>query len=431
MEFITDFIVTPGEPQIHLHRYLMVLVLFLHIPYAGMLLGSALLSVLINLFHVENPSEDFSKFAREMLDHTASAKMPALVLGILPLFSLILLSVQRFAGVNTQLLAFLSGAVVLIIVGIIFVVAYRRGFNSEHAGSLRHILPGAAGSGLLFVGYFFLLGSLTLFSHPDKWAFIDGPQDVIFTWNSIWRFAEFIMISLALAGIGILFFFFRWPGKNLDANTNYGRLVKYFAAGTALAAILLVPLLAFFFHVTSPVAAMSLQVYFVWLIVLLFLLMVSIYLVGILWSGNTRFTAHIFILFLIAILGLITGDQLAMENATKEHTLHLLEAAKTVRTEREEARELAMAKLELEPGAGKKLYEAKCTTCHEIEERLVGPPHRAVLPKYKDNLEELVSFLRKPTKKDPDYPPMPSLGLSPNEARAIAQYLLEEVIIEE
>jgi cytochrome c len=436
MDFLSDIVISPGEQQISLHRYLTILVLFLHLPFAGMLIGSALLSVLINLFHLQNPSENFSRFAREMLDHTLSRKMAALVLGVLPLLSLVLLNVQWFADITPPLLEYLTGAVALIILGFILLAVYRGGFDRSgipvgRPASLPQILPGAAGVGLLFVGYFFLLSSLTLLDHPGKWAFIDGPLDLIVTWNSIWRFAQFIMLCFVLAGIGILFFFFRWPGKNVDANTNYGRLAKYFAAGTSLAAVAAIPLITFFRHVTSPVVAMSVAVYAVWIVVLLLLAIVCMYLLAILRSGNTRYGTHVFIVFLIALLGLITGDQLAMENATKEHTLQLKEKAEAVRAEREEARQIVMAKSFLGPEEGKNLYEAKCTACHEFDKKLVGPPHREVIPKYKGNIDGLAAFIKNPTKVNPDYPPMPNLGLSAREARAVAEYLMGEILGEE
>jgi cytochrome c len=176
---------------------------------------------------------------------------------------------------------------------------------------------------------------------------------------------------------------------------------------------------------------MSVEVYGLWIIVLVLLAIVSLYLFAILRTGNTRYGTHVFAVFLLAVLGLVAGDQLATENATREHTFHLLEKAEAVRSEREEARRIVMAKSSLSPEEGKKLYEAKCTACHKFDEKLVGPPHRAVLPKYKSDIDGLVAYLRNPTKVDPDYPPMPNLGLSPSEARAIAEYLFEEVILED
>jgi cytochrome c551/c552 len=66
-------------------------------------------------------------------------------------------------------------------------------------------------------------------------------------------------------------------------------------------------------------------------------------------------------------------------------------------------------------------------TCHRLDERLVGPPLRTVLPKYVGKPDVLVAFIRKPSKVNPDYPPMPAPGLSLADAKSVAAYLLQEM----
>ena len=48
-----------------------------------------------------------------------------------------------------------------------------------------------------------------------------------------------------------------------------------------------------------------------------------------------------------------------------------------------------------------------------------------VNPKYAGKEAQLIAFIRNPVKVDPAYPQMPNPGLKPNEADAIAKYLLE------
>jgi cytochrome c1 len=55
---------------------------------------------------------------------------------------------------------------------------------------------------------------------------------------------------------------------------------------------------------------------------------------------------------------------------------------------------------------------------------LVGPPYNEVLPKYVNNKDALVQFILNPQKINPAYPAMPNQGLKPNEARAVAEYIL-------
>ena len=71
------------------------------------------------------------------------------------------------------------------------------------------------------------------------------------------------------------------------------------------------------------------------------------------------------------------------------------------------------------------IYQVKCASCHKWDQKLVGPPHMEVLPKYVGKEAQLVAFIRNPGKVNPDYPPMPNPGLKPNEAEAMAKYLLE------
>jgi cytochrome c len=47
------------------------------------------------------------------------------------------------------------------------------------------------------------------------------------------------------------------------------------------------------------------------------------------------------------------------------------------------------------------------------------------MPKYEGKKTQLVAFIRNPVKVNPAYPPMPNPGLKPNEAEAVATYLLE------
>jgi cytochrome c len=71
------------------------------------------------------------------------------------------------------------------------------------------------------------------------------------------------------------------------------------------------------------------------------------------------------------------------------------------------------------------IYQVKCASCHKWDQKLVGPPHLEVLPKYVGKEAQLEAFIRNPVKVDPAYPPMPNPGLKPNEAKAMAKYLLE------
>ena len=81
---------------------------------------------------------------------------------------------------------------------------------------------------------------------------------------------------------------------------------------------------------------------------------------------------------------------------------------------------------------GKKLYDAKCTACHNINTKLIGPPQAGVLKRRTP--EWVMNMILNPTemiKKDPtarrllrefNNVPMTEQGLTEEEARKILEY---------
>ena len=76
---------------------------------------------------------------------------------------------------------------------------------------------------------------------------------------------------------------------------------------------------------------------------------------------------------------------------------------------------------------GEEIYKVRCESCHKFDIKLVGPPHNEVVPKYFGKKELLLAFIKNPTRVDETYPPMPNPGLKPAEAKAVADYVLEQV----
>ena len=132
-----------------------------------------------------------------------------------------------------------------------------------------------------------------------------------------------------------------------------------------------------------------------------------------------RFGSFIFFILIFAWISFIINDQKAMTNATESHSLVLSNQYNNILAELKGGGEIAAIN-------GKELYDVRCASCHKFDQKLVGPPHFEVLPKYVGNEAQLVAFIRNPIKIDPAYPPMPNPGLKPQEADAVAKYLLDE-----
>jgi len=108
-----------------------------------------------------------------------------------------------------------------------------------------------------------------------------------------------------------------------------------------------------------------------------------------------------------------------MSNATEKHSLVLSTEYDKILAELKGEGTVAVL-------SGKEIYDVRCASCHKFDQKLVGPAHVDVLPKYVGKEAQLVAFIRNPVKVDPAYPPMPNPGLKPQEADAVAKYLLDE-----
>ncbi len=74
--------------------------------------------------------------------------------------------------------------------------------------------------------------------------------------------------------------------------------------------------------------------------------------------------------------------------------------------------------------AGQELFQKHCAMCHAEKKTLVGPPLEYMRDKYKSKPEEMIKFVLKPTKVNPDLPPMPPPGTSEEETEKVVHYIL-------
>jgi cytochrome c len=119
---------------------------------------------------------------------------------------------------------------------------------------------------------------------------------------------------------------------------------------------------------------------------------------------------------------MFTADQVAVSTATRTHAARLAviydRSAEALRGK------LGIAVASM---SGEDIYNAKCSACHLIDQKKVGPAYKDVIPKYGKDKAKLVAFVLNPSKVDPAFPPMPNQGLRPAEADSIAMYLMSKV----
>ena len=202
--------------------------------------------------------------------------------------------------------------------------------------------------------------------------------------------------------------------------------MRNFGAGLAFAFSLAMPVFYSFYIFTTADVAFDNVVYLLATAVIFLILVNTLFLFSNLKATQTRFGATTFVLFLFVFVVVSIVDQKTMGNANMEHRSLLMIEAERLEDERRAHLETLAAGAAGE-NRGEEIFTGQCMACHRFDTQLVGPALAEVLPKYKDNIEELKAYIKNPSKKNPDFPPMPSLGLSDSDVEAIAGYVLEQL----
>jgi cytochrome c551/c552 len=428
MGFFSQHITPPTAHYLDLLQFIAVMTYMIHLPYIGMVIGGVGSAMWFTLADSDHPNPRYARFAGALLDLFIGNKIAALVLGVLPIFVLTLAYLQWFVGAQATPLGYIPWTLVPVVLGFIALGLYRRSFATRKNNIRAHLGMGSLGVVLLLAAYFILMAILCRLQDPEKWFRATNLGIMLLNWNSIWKFLFFLHASFALTGCAILFFFFKWPGTRVKpgGDDGYVGLVRNYGAGMAFAFSLALPVYYTFYIFTTADVALDNAVYIMAVGVVFVVLVNTLLLFPNLKAKATRFGGASFVLFLVAYVLVIVVDQKTMVNANAEHRALAVFEAQRLEIERQAELE-ALAAGAHGADRGEEIFTGQCLACHRFDSKLVGPPLQEVLPKYKDDVATLKTYVKKPYRINPDYPPMPALGLSDADVDAVVQYLFDQL----
>jgi cytochrome c len=443
MNFLDKLVIPLSPEHIALLHYIAMLIFFLFIPYSSMVLGGTLLSLIYKRKGLNESNHLYINFAKDVIETVTINTSMGIVLGILTLVTSIFIFVQLFHTASLSTVSFLIASIFLVTFGLILIYTYRYSFSfSRLFDSMKSIhtnddsvaeelsryreksisissSSGRFGVIFLFIGLWLFISGVTIAGFPDKWN-SGGILSTMFSWDVIFRFITFLLGSSAFTGVVILFKFFYWDGGKSNLEESYKEFVKKIALFITATGALPLPVFLWINVVLLPNNALSYSVFTYTIIALLLLFLAYHYIYIMFKTSSVKQSSFLFFTILLTIMAIIVKDQLAMGNATQKQT-EILRADFTQ----------VMEKLTGESNApkvsGEAIYKNICSACHSFDHKVVGPPYEQTLPKYKGNVDKLVTFILNPKQNNPGYPPMPNPGLNPVQARAVATYILKEV----
>ncbi len=441
MDFFNSLVIPQSADHIKLLHYMLILILFLFIPFVSLILGGTVLSLFYRKKGYDKKNSLYLKFSKDLIEIVTINKSMGIILGIIPLLTAILIYAQLLHAANSSIVGLLIGAFLISSLGIILIYSYRYSlsfntifdsleqytpkneeiyeeFHKFKEGSIKvSNKAGLFGICLLFIGIGLFIAGITLATYPDDWS-KGSLFSLLFSAKVILRYFCFVLGAFAITGGALFFNFFFWEGGRKYLSENYKNFVRKTALRISFVSMSLLPLFLLTNVIILPDVAMSLSVfsYSVAAILLLFLALHLLY--AMVKYSNTRYSGSIFFIILIVLLATTVKDELAMSNATRVQTVILskeFEDYMNGLTGLSKGTTVAVR-------SGEEIYQNVCSACHRFDKVVVGPAYDNVLPQFEGKKDALVAFIRNPVKVNPKFPPMPNPGLSLAEARNIADY---------
>lgn len=440
MDFLKSLAMPQPVEHYRLLLFMLNLTFIVFVPYIGFLLGASMLA------HREERKGRATgnalkvRFARDLVDVVLANKKVLVFLGILPALVLVFLYAQLLQQTPAIAVELAGWGFVLLLTAGVLLYAYK--YTFDLAGVLDSLLGKGQASdeakqfaavnlrthdamgrwGIVSIagGLFLLTSAIAVAVNPASWVSIGAIWELFITPDVYVKYLQFLALALGATGLGILFFFFAWEGgKKLDP--EYAAYVRKKGVDLAVVSLLVQPVLILLSLLFLPAEALSGTMIALAGIAVLMLLLALQLLYAMQKEGKLHYAAFAFFAFICASAFTVTKDQLAIQNATKDHAARLVVAHE---------RQLEGLKAQLGIGAplptGEDIYNGKCSACHLFDQKKVGPPYSLVLPKYAGKKADMIAFVLNPAKIDPAYPPMPNQGLKPAEADSIVSYLFRK-----
>lgn len=415
-------LILPSPEHLELLSVLSVLLLFIYLPYIGMLIGSMSFSLFFRMKDYFEPSDRTQRLGKDILTLVPSSIWLYIMLGVIPLCTLMIIYSEWFYRTYLNVSGYFTFIISTAIIGLIFTYIYQNLMKRQNFSSLFTFLIGLIGFLFLGLEYYMLISAMAIFLVPEQWTLFRVPVAVSYSWNSFAHFLVYMTVAYALTGLGILFFWFQWEKQPFDE--EYKRFVRYFGGGVAFASILGLPLVIFWYLTTLPSLAFSPTVFLLYIVILLILLFVSISLYRILSKPSSEVGSKAFVMFLLTLIILLTANELAKGNVNWAHQNVIIDLAEKAKADLEDKR-TAGEKVTIDLALGEQVYKNRCSTCHAFDHKVVGPPHNSVISKYLNDQETLKRFIKNPWKVDPSYPQMPPQSVNRNELESVVAYMID------
>ncbi len=450
MDFLQNLVIPATTQHLLMIKVILGLAMMIFLPFFGMLLGGTAFSVIFNSYGRKHKNQMFIRFAKDIIDKLAINRFVGVGLGVIPLLSITFCYAQLLYGQSVISISLLFVATLLLAIAVNFVYSYQSTFQIESlietfkdiSGLDKHELEtkvpeevsdyefdllntnsnaGLWGLVLLIITALFFAGGTSIALNSDRYQDFQNIAQMFLSGSTFINFLLLIVFSITASGVAILFFFFGWQGGMHDMEEEYAEFARNIGGKIAFTGAALLPIFLFMSFFFIPNVALSGSVFVFTGLAFIALLMLCNFIYAVIKNSDTKYIAAAFYVFMLSAVFLVMKNDSAFGVAVQKNLIVTNEKALELEAQKK-SKTVNTAGVN-----GEEIYNRLCAACHKFDVKLVGPPYQQTVPTYNGDVKKLSSYILKPVKKNPEYPPMPAQPLKPKEADAVAQYLIEKV----
>ena len=436
MDFIDSSVLPQSYHHLELIRYLLILTFVLFVPYLTLLIGSLGYSLWFDKKAKKQDNADFALLSKKVIDFVTPTRTLPFALGIIPLLSS-LFGYAQLLHMNSGII--LSGMIFTLFsfaLGLFFTYKYKSELHyrdilkSKIDSDDKNILTdvdelfqdtgsyrkhGKYSFAFLIITAIFFSGAVSEALYVETIPSSTNIFFLLFRAGSWLNLFLYLSVSLAIGTAAIAFVIKnKLPG---GISTDSINIKSLFGTGIVSTIVSLVFLtLGMFAYPDKAVNAFSFLMFLLCVFTVLVLLNLFYIMIK---ESSYRLSTSLFYIFFLFILLFIVKDNAAFGTSARDEFYSM-----NKQYEKQQAELLASMGVETVKISGEDIYNGKCIACHSFDQKVVGPAYNNVLPKYEGKIDDLVKYILNPRKVDPAFPSMPNQGLKPNEARAIADYIM-------
>lgn len=408
---------------------LLVFLLFIaktmFIAYLAAITGGTIFSIYYRILFQKERNSEYLTFSLAFVRKLINNLLTPFGLGIAPLFAIVFIYIQFSSNPNNSIISSLILTTIMFPIGLIF--SKLDYFKLVNNSKLNETSIFSQNILFAYLSLLFLISSIFLFSGADI-SFINGMGNIgnvgifgaSFSFNGIFSFLSILSLGIAFSIINFDYFELNSINFVNSSNSKIKVIQSHNEIYLVSASAVIITLFLKNILLNYLVFTIDFGIIF---ILSLIMIIISIYFLKFNKSFlGIKYNTIVYLSFLLFLLSYGGSDSLLFLKSTQNNIAQSVDKYESEFAEIKNTAQKNEVKVNAED-----IFFNKCVSCHAYDKNVVGPALNNVVKKYKGKKEDLKNFLLSPVKVDPNFPAMPNQGLKPAEAKAMADYLFQQI----